>query len=108
MTETNQDQRDEVLRAKLNLEMSQIAWTELQHFFASGIIFAVAAPLDLVEVAVQVANDNKDAVTVWLEQGLLARVRNEQAQAWVDTDQSVWTIVLKPWILVQEEPRQPH
>ncbi len=108
MTQTDQEKRDEILHAKLNLETSQIAWSELERFFASGIIFTVTETLDLVDVAVQIANDNTHLVSAWLEQGLLTRVTDEQAQAWAEYDTAVWTVVLKPWILVQGERRQPH
>lgn len=108
MTQTDQEKQDEILHAKLNMETSQIAWSELERFFASGIIFTVTDTLDLVDVAVQIANDNTPVVSAWLEQGLLTRVTDEQAQAWAESGASVWTVVLKPWVLVQNERRQPH
>ena len=45
-------------KAKVNLETSQIAWKELQRFFAAGLAISVAAELDLVEVAFQFSVDN--------------------------------------------------
>ena len=108
MSQTDQEKLDEVLHAKLNMETAQIAWSELERFFASGMIFAVAETLDLVDVALQIANDNTQIVSAWLEQGLLARVTDEQAQAWAEAKADVWTVVLKPWILVQGERRHVH
>lgn len=108
MSQTDQEKLNEVLHAKLNMETEQIAWSELERFYASGMIFAVAESLDLVDVALQVANDNAKVVSAWLEQGLLARVTDEQAQAWSDTNTNVWAVVLKPWILVQGDRRQTH
>lgn len=108
MTETEQRRLDDILHAKLNLETSQIPWGELSRFFASGMVIVVSRELDMVEVAVQMANDNKQMIMQWLEQGLMAKVGDEQAQAWVDGNASLWTVVVKPWILVQEEKRQIH
>jgi hypothetical protein len=36
----------------------------------------------------------------------LSQVVDEQAQQWLDNNAMLWTVVVKPWILVQER-RQP-
>ena len=43
----------EIEKAKLNLETAQVAWTELQRFFAQGSVIRVDSSLDLIEVAHQ-------------------------------------------------------
>lgn len=95
------EQRDDIYRAKMNLETSQIAWRELQRFFASGAAIYVSPGLDLVEVAYQISEDNKDAVLNWMGTGQVAKVSDEQAQAWYDGDVEVWAIVVSPYVLVQ-------
>ena len=52
------DSPSELLRAKLNLETSKIAWKELQRFFANGTVLVVSTDMDLVEVAFQISQDN--------------------------------------------------
>ena len=32
----------------------------------------------------------------------LSQVLDEQAQQWLDKNAMLWTVVVKPWILVQE------
>lgn len=95
---------ENILHAKLNLETAAIAWTELQRFFATGVVFNVATELDLVDVAVQISNDNRAAVEAWLNSGKLARVSDELALKWFEQNATVWSVVVKPWILVQEAP----
>ena len=95
---------ENLLHAKLNLETAAIAWTELQRFFATGVVFNVTTELDLVNVAVQISNDNRSAVEAWLASGTLARVSDELALKWFEQDATVWSVVVKPWILVQEVP----
>jgi hypothetical protein len=92
---------EEIYRAKINLETSRIAWKELQVFFASGATIFVGGGLDLVEVAVQISRDNKAQVAQWLEAGQIARVSDEQALAWYETDADVWAVVARPYVLVQ-------
>jgi len=89
-------------KEKVNLETSQIAWTELQRFFANGSAVFVAPDLDLVEVAYQFSIDNKDQVADWLQNKQIGLVTDAQAIAWFEQDAAVWAVVVKPWILVQE------
>lgn len=92
----------QILRAKVNLETARIAWKELQRFFASGSAIAVAADLDLVEVAFQISEDNKKQVAEWLSGGKIGAVTDAQALAWYEADADVWAVVVSPYVLVQE------
>lgn len=98
--------RNEMFRAKVNLETAQIAWRELQGFFASGAAIAVSPALDLVEVAFQISEDNAAQVAQWVSAGQVARVSDEQALAWLESDATVWAVVARPYVLVQPERLQ--
>jgi hypothetical protein len=91
-----------ILRAKVNMETSRIAWKELQRFFASGAAVAVSTKLDLVEVALQMHGDNKSQFETWLAAGMVQKVSDEQAAAWLAADAELWAVVVSPWVLVQE------
>lgn len=95
------DDKKEIYRAKMNLETSRIAWKELQRFFASGAAIYVSPGLDLVEVAFQISEDNKESVLNWMGTGQVAKVSDEQAQAWYEADAEVWAVVVSPYVLVQ-------
>lgn len=96
-----------LLRARLNGETARLQWRELQRFFASGTVIAVSDELDLVEVAVRVASDDSAAVAQWMAENRLGKASDAQASAWLEADAALWTVVVKPWILVQQEkPRQ--
>lgn len=95
-------EQQKVLRAKVNMETSRIAWKELQKFFASGAAVEVSAQLDLVEVAFQMHEDNKSLFEQWLANGLVAKVTDQQAASWLASDADVWAVVVSPWILVQQ------
>ncbi len=88
-------------RASVNLETAQIAWRELQRFFASGVAIAVSPELDLIEVAFQVSEDNAEQVAQWMATGQVVRVTDEQAMAWYEADADVWAVVVRPYVLVQ-------
>ena len=88
-------------RGKVHLETSQVAWKELQRFFASGQAIAVSDALDLVEVAYQLSKDNKALVEQWMLENKLGQVSDHQAQNWFESDALLWAVVIKPWVLVQ-------
>jgi len=102
MTDTDADKLEAMLRDEIHAETSKIAWSELQRFFAAGKAIYVAVDLDLVEVAVQVSSDNSELVRQWMVTGKIAPVSDDQARCWIDTDATVWAVVVKPWVLVQD------
>jgi len=89
-------------KAKVNLETSLIAWTELQRFFAAGMAISVDQTLDLVDVAYQFSIDNKSLVEKWLQSNQIGPVSDQQAKTWFENQAEVWAVVVKPWILVQD------
>lgn len=91
----------EIFRAKVNLETAQIAWKELQRYFASGAALAVVADLDLVEVAYQMSQDNAAQIRQWMAAGQFGKVSDEQAKGWLAADEILWAVVVSPWVLVQ-------
>jgi len=91
----------EFLHAKLNMETAQMPWRELQRYFASGHIIAIEDGLDLVSVAVMMAADDTENISRLIEQKQIEKVTDEQAKSWFEKDANLWTVVVKPWILVQ-------
>jgi hypothetical protein len=94
-------------KKEINLETSQIPWHELQRFFASGLAISVDSSIDLVDVAYQFSLDNKAQVQQWLADKKVVPVSDEQALQWFENDISVWAVVIKPWILVQDKNNEP-
>jgi hypothetical protein len=97
-------EREILLREEYARQMAAIPWHELQTYFAHGSVIAVAATLDLLEVAVQLGMDNTTSFTRWIELGEIAPVSDVQAQAWYDSDATLWAVVSAPWVLVQQRP----
>jgi hypothetical protein len=97
------DKHQEDLHKKLNMETAPIPWTELLRHFASGNVIAVDNNLDLIQVAACIASDDKAAVKKWMVANQLLKVSDAQAQTWITHDAVLWTVVVKPFILVQEK-----
>lgn len=95
------DPDEELIRAKLNTETAKIEWSELQLFFAAGQTLYVSPDLDLIDVAFAFQQDNTKQVKLWLEQELVSPVDDAQAGEWVNHNNLLWSVVVKPWVLVQ-------
>ena len=47
--------------------------------------------------------DNKDAIEELMTQNKLQHVSNEQAKKWYADNTLLWSVVVKPWVLVQDK-----
>ncbi|MEC7816130.1 MAG: DUF2288 domain-containing protein [Pseudomonadota bacterium] len=90
------------LKARLNLETSRIQWHDLQTYYARGQVVRVAATLDLLEVAAELAADNKALFQQWLSDGRVGDVSPDLARQWYDRNTELWAVVIAPWVLVQD------
>ena len=91
------------LRLKLNRETARMHWHELLRHFASGLVVVVDDALDLIEVAVAFTEDDKTRVEKWMAARQVAKATDAQAEAWLSQNAQLWTVVVRPWILVQKQ-----
>jgi hypothetical protein len=90
------------LYAKLNGETGKLVWRELEPHFARGAVIKVEQGLDLVSVAVSVADDDATRLGAWFEQGCVGRLSDADAADWSrHSDALFWAVVVAPWVLVQ-------
>lgn len=97
---TDQDPAD-LERARILGQTAQIAWTELQRWFAGGHAVLVSSDLDLIEAAYQLSRDNTAMFREWVATGRIDRVSDDMAMRWLEADALMWAVVVKPWVLVQ-------
>jgi hypothetical protein len=101
-------EKDTELHDKINHETARISWSELERHFAAGAVIYVSEDLDLVNVALHIAHDDKQAVQRWMAEGKVAKVTDVQAQTWAATDAQLWASVVSPFVLVQPQKTQLH
>ncbi|MBX2823858.1 MAG: DUF2288 domain-containing protein [Gammaproteobacteria bacterium] len=89
-------------RTRLLQEAGVIIWPELIRHFARGVVIAVDAELDLIEVAQCMADDDTEKVTAWLNQGQVQRASDDMARDWTEREPEFMCVVTAPWVLVQE------
>ena len=96
----------DILRAKLNLETAQLAWPELERHFARGSVIKVSPGMDLVDTALQVAENNAAAVQQWLADVRIAKAEISDAEDWHARQPSFWAVIVAPWVRVQEVQKE--
>ena len=83
-------------------ETAAIEWKDLERFFARGNLLRVSSDLDLVDAAVEMANDNKPIIEQWIAENRLSGVSNDEATLWSKDEGELWSVIVLPWILVQQ------
>lgn len=92
----------ETVTEKLLSETALIRWHELQKFFAQGAVLQIDEDLDLVETASLFADDKVDVLEPLLQALKVRQPTNEQARSWYDQDSELWSVVVAPYVLVQD------
>ncbi len=87
---------------KLLSETALFHWHDLQKFFAQGVVLWVDESLDLVSVASMFANDDSNQLEPLLEALQIRQPTNDQARQWYGDDVELWSVVVAPYVLVQE------
>jgi hypothetical protein len=100
--------KDNELHDKINRETARVHWSELERHFAHGAVVYVSEALDLVEVALRIAHDDKAAIAQWMTDGKIAKVSDVQAGTWQAADTLLWASVVSPFVLVQPERHAVH
>lgn len=90
---------------KLLGETARVSWGEIERLFGAGKVVRVAEGLDLVEVAQAFADDNAAALRTWMDASRVGLLDDAHALRWSSEPQiSLWAVVVRPWVLVQERP----
>jgi hypothetical protein len=95
-------QTDEELRAHLHGETSKLPWSDLENYFARGVVLKVAKGTDILDVAIIMSRDNKDTLQQMIEDKKVTGAEIEDAKKWHESSASLWAVVIAPWVLVQE------
>ena len=86
---------------RLNQETAKIDWRELQRYYAGGNMVEVDNSLDLVQTGVELVEDNKVLIESLIANAKIKPVNDERAKHWLANNQTLWALVVKPWVLVQ-------
>ncbi len=91
----------EMITKKLQNEIGTVGWSLLKPHAERGVLLIIHSQLDLLEVAVQIAEDQTEQVRSWLDDGKITRPSSSRMKEW-ETKNSIFTcVIVHPFILVQ-------
>ncbi|MCK4502102.1 MAG: DUF2288 family protein [Desulfuromonadales bacterium] len=84
-------------------DIAEITWRELKIHLQRDSIITVAAEIDIIAVAVAVADDDSSKVEGWIAAEQIGKPTEVQLEDW-QRDQNVTfrMLIVQPYILIQE------
>jgi hypothetical protein len=94
---------EEALRIKLGDRMGPVFFSDLKAHLERDAVIIVAQELELLDVAVAVANDDADKVKDWIESGKMRKPSLLERDEWPAHEGRTWeAVIVKPFVLVQD------
>lgn len=93
------------LRARLAQEIQRVDWKPLGPHAKRGGMILVDPRLELLEVAVAVAQDDSERVQRWMVAQQLTRPTDAQIETWQHEAGERFTVaIVQPYVLAQRDP----
>ena len=84
-------------------DLAEVNWRELKIHLKRDSIIVVSAELDLVDVGVAVADDDKSLVEAWITASQLGKPTEKQLESWEqESTQRFQMLIVQPFILIQD------
>ena len=96
------DQNYQNLYKKLQEEKTEISIKDLQVHQKRRALILVSDTLDITDVAVLVALDDKKSIESWLSKSLIENVEDDQFKDMMQRDNKIFSfIIVQPFVLIQ-------
>lgn len=93
------------VRDDLAQAIGPVFFSDLRAHLARDVIIVVDRALDLLEVAVAVANDDKAYVAAKVAAGLVRKPSEDDLARWAAIPDARWdSVVVAPFVIVRERP----
>lgn len=91
------------LRAELMEAVDEAEWNWLAPHARRDSLIVVSADLDLVDVALAIANDNIPYVQRWIDESLIHKPSASELSLWNENQNKRFNaLIVQPYVLVQE------
>ena len=91
------------IQDSIKRDMAEISWAELKVRCPQDALILVSNDLDLVEVAVAIAEDNTEQVSDWMENGQIKQTSDKEVSHWDQKEPIFLGAYVTPFVLVQEQ-----
>jgi hypothetical protein len=91
------------LKEKLEQDVADISWKELQPHAKRDAIIVIKDELNLAEVAVAIAEDNTASVQNWIGSQSIAKPSSQELTQWNQTPEKQFVaLIVQPFVVVKE------
>jgi hypothetical protein len=88
----------------LILSIDEAEWGMLRAHLERGGIILVDDRLDLADTALRVASDDVEAITLWVENGMIGKPSESKIRSWDEDKQKKFAmLIVSPYVLIQEK-----
>ncbi len=100
----SKDSESKNLYAELAQMMGPVPWEVLKPHVQRDAVVVVNEQLDLVEVGVAIASDQTQSVERWINEQLIHKPTAEQLVTWSNENKGFTSLIVQPYVLVQDQP----
>jgi hypothetical protein len=92
------------LRSQLEKSIDSATWEWLTPHHERDVIIWVDQSIDLLEVAMAIAQDQTQSVQHWIAEQVIAKPSEAQKSRWsnADADLQFSALIVQPYVLIQE------
>ena len=88
-------------KAQLSEELADVEWSSLIPHAQRDALIVVSPSLDLIDVAVAMANDNVSLVQQWISKQLIYKPSSDDLSSWnAHPAKKFSTLIVQPFVLV--------
>lgn len=92
------------IKAQLSEQLASVEWNLLIPHARREAIIVVNKQLNLLDVAVAIAEDDSASVQTWIEQQLIHKPSFQDLSIWNDRPNKKFiTLIVQPFVIVQEK-----
>jgi hypothetical protein len=94
---------EEALRIKLAERVGPVFFSDLKAHLERDAVIVIAPGVELLEVAVAVANDDAEHVQKWIGNGTMRKPSLAERANWPSDEGRKWlAVIVQPFVLVQD------
>ncbi len=92
----------EDLKKRLTEDIADVNWNDIKPHAQRDAVIIVNDSLNLLDVGIAIAQDDKIVVERWITEQLITKPSNEQLSSWNGNETQLFTtLIVQPFVLIQ-------
>lgn len=91
------------IKERLSRDLGSANWIDLAPHLKRNQLIVVSNELDITDVGMQIAEDNAEVISAWMEQGKISKPKEDQLKRWGADNPKFLCAIVQPFVLIKEE-----